>query len=157
MMRPSSGGRNQRERTNKDSLRRTSRSRIERSMPVRAAPQSTGLRNHLLHTPARVSGDSSTDVGIVEPRSRSGPMADWLSAREAVPMMPPADAPAMSTTTRSSMLTDLAQQLEIFARCRIGSARSRASKNAWRWPRSAVAYGALRRTSFRISLLMPCI
>ena len=118
MMRPSSGGRNQRERTNSDSFCRTSRSRIAPSMPVLAAPHRNGLRNHLLQAPARVSGDSSTVTSALSShRSRIGSIGrSWLSARASmVPLMPPAEAPAMmSTTTRSSMLAaDLAQQLEI--------------------------------------------
>ncbi len=60
MMWPSSGGRNQRERTSSDSFWRTSRSLMAPSMPVLAAPHRNGFRNHLLQTPALVSGESST-------------------------------------------------------------------------------------------------
>ncbi len=113
MMRPSSGGLNQRERTNSESFWRTSRSAIAPSMPVFAAPQMNGFRNHLLQAPARASGDSSTVTSALSShRSRSASIGrSWLSARASmVPLMPPADAPAMmSTTTRSSTLRPISR------------------------------------------------
>ena len=76
------------------------------SIPVLAAPHRNGLRNHLLQAPALVSGDSSTVTSALSShRSRIDSMRrSWLSARASmVPTMPPADAPAMmSTTTRRS-------------------------------------------------------
>ena len=166
MMRPSSGGRNQRERTNSDSFWRTSKSLIARSMPVVAAPQITGLRNHLLQAPARVSGDSRTDTSALSSqRSRSAPIGrSWLSARASmVPLMPPADAPAMmSTTTRSSSCgRSRAAARNRPPRCRIRDRRGRARRRttpARAASRSAIRCSALdARTSFRISLLMPCM
>ena len=113
MMRPLSGGRNQRERTSSESFWRTSMSLIAVSMPVFAAPQRNGLRNHLLQTPARVSGDSSTATSALSSqRSRMAAIGkSWLSARASMaPLMPPADAPAMmSTTTRSSRLRPMSR------------------------------------------------
>ena len=102
---PSSGGLNQRERTNNDSFWRTSESLTCRK-PVAAATQISGLMNHLLQLPARASGASRTEMSALSShRSRSEPIGrSWLSARASmVPLMPPAEAPAMtSTTTRSS-------------------------------------------------------
>ena len=65
MIRPSSGGLNQRERTNSESFWRTSRSAIERNLPVFEAAQMNGVRNHLLQVPARASGDSSTETSAL--------------------------------------------------------------------------------------------
>ena len=113
MTRPSSGGLNQRERTNSESFWRTSRSLIDRNLPVLAAAQMNGFRNHLLQVPARASGDSSTETSALSShRSRSAPIGrSWLSARASmVPLMPPADAPAMmSTTTRNSTLRPISR------------------------------------------------
>src|SRR5207302_7760681 len=57
---------------------------------------------------SRVSGDSSTETSALSSQSsRNGLIGrSWLSARASiVPLMPPAEAPAiMSTTTRSSVL-----------------------------------------------------
>ena len=81
--------------------------------PVAAAAQISGLRNHLLQLPARASGASSTVTSALSSqRSRSGPIGrSWLSARASMaPLMPPAEAPAMtSTTTRSSSLRPISR------------------------------------------------
>src|SRR5262252_509152 len=51
--RPSSGGLNQRERTNKESFWRTSMSVIARKLRVLATAQRNGLMNHLLQARVR--------------------------------------------------------------------------------------------------------
>ena len=113
MIRPSSGGLNQRERTNSESFWRTSRSMIERKRPILEAAQMNGVRNHLLQVPARASADSSTETSALSShKARSASIGrSWLSARASmVPLMPPADAPAMmSTTTRNSTLRPISR------------------------------------------------
>jgi hypothetical protein len=166
MTRPSSGGLNQRERTNSESFCRTSMSVIARKLAVRAIAHRKGLRNHLLQVPARASGASRTATSAFSShRLRSAPMGrSWLRARaNMVPLMPPAEAPAMmSTTTRISMVRPISRSSSKYVPSvsYSGSLRSTPSKKEAfaRRERSAIACNALEaRTSLRISLLMPCI
>src|SRR5262245_16813236 len=106
MTAPSSGGLNQRERTNNDSFLVNSSSPV--TMPYLLASQMTGFMNHLLQLPALASGASSMATSAFSSHlSRSALIGrSWQMARASMaPLMPPADAPAMmSTPTRSSSL-----------------------------------------------------
>ena len=118
MMRPSSGGRNQRERTNSESFCRTSMSRIAVSMPVLAAPQMNGLRNHLLQAPARASGASSTVTSALSShRSRSGRhrqiVAECARQHGAVDAAGRRAGDDIDDHAQLDVAADLAQQLEI--------------------------------------------
>ena len=118
MMRPSSGGRNQRERTNSESFWRTSMSLIARSMPVFAAPQRNGLRNHLLQTPARVSGDSSTETSAlsshkVAHRPHRQIVAERARQHGAVDAAGRGARDDVDDDAQLDAAADLAQQLEI--------------------------------------------
>src|SRR5262245_64373489 len=89
---------------------------IVRKLGVLAIAQRNGLMNHLLQAPARASGASRTATSAFSShRSRSASMGrSWLKARASiVPLMPPAEAPAMiSTTTRISRSEEHTSELQ---------------------------------------------
>ena len=113
MRAPLSGGLNQRDRMKSESLARTSGSPIWRQVPEAPRPHSTGRRIHLLETPARASGASSSPTSArSSQKSRNAPIGrSWASARASMaPLMPPAEAPAtMSTTTRRSTVRPMSR------------------------------------------------
>ena len=121
------------------------------------------LRNHLLQLPARCDDGSISTSAFSSHRSRCASIGrSWAKARASmVPLMPPAEAPAMmSTITRNSALRPISQELEIDLLSVVFPVllSMRSKKDALvRLERSAMACALEARTSLRISLLMPCM